>query len=119
MVRSRSGRSNLGCLVLLLIVTAVFYFAYPIGDAHWRAYRFKDRMAYEAEFATMRTDDDIRARLASYADSLGLPSPAGQVQVSRSDNRIRIRASYVHRFQLPFATRDVPFTPLVERRLRQ
>ncbi len=111
MVRPRSGRGSLGCLVTLLLATAFFYFAYPVGDAYWKDYRYRDRMQREAEFAHLRTDDEIRNRLALFADSLGLPDAASIVRVARSDRRIVIRARYVRTFDLPFVTRDIEFTP--------
>lgn len=118
MVRSRAGRSNLGCLVTLLLATAGLYFAYPIGDAYWADYRYRDRMAQEAEFAERRTDDEIRSRLAAFADSIGLPDAATAVQVTRSPERIRIRASYVRAFDLPFTTQVIHFAPEAARPLR-
>lgn len=111
----RSGRSSLGCLVMLLLATAAFYFAYPVGEAYWKDYRYSDRMAREAEFARLRNDDQIRSRLATFADSIGLPPSAGSVQVARSDGRIHIRASYSRTFHFPFVARKVDFRPSVDR----
>lgn len=111
MVRDRAGRGSLGCLVMLLLLTAVLYFAYPIGEAYWKDYQYRDRMSHEAEFAQLRTDDEIRLRLALFADSLDLPDAAAIVAVARSDSRIRIRASYSRTFDLPFTTREIEFSP--------
>jgi len=44
MVRSRAGRSSLGCLVALLLVVALIYFGVKVGEVYWRAYEFKDAM---------------------------------------------------------------------------
>ena len=111
MVRPRYGRGSLGCLVTLLLATAVFYFAYPVAEAFWKDYRYRDRMQREAEFARLRTDDEIRSRLALFADSLDLPAAAAVVRVARSDRRIVIRARYVITFHLPFVAREIEFTP--------
>jgi len=94
----------------------VFYFGYPIGEAYWKNYQYRDRMRREAEFARLRTDDEIRQRLAAYADSLQLPDDAGAVRVARSDTRIVIRARYARVFDLPFTTRTIEFSPFADRR---
>lgn len=114
MVSARLGRSNLGCLMTLLLGTAALYFAFPIGEAYLNDFRFRDRMAQEATFADRRTDEEIRRRLASFADSLGLPPQAQRVQVVRTPQRIRISARYARTFAFPFVSRELVFTPSAE-----
>ena len=111
MVRSRRGSGKLGCLFSLLVVVAVAYFAVNIGEVYWRYYRFQDAMEQEARFATSRTDDAIRRRLATFADSLGLPEQATHIRVERRRDGIQISADYSERVELPLFVREFRFTP--------
>lgn len=112
---ARRGRSSLGCLVVLLVLIAAVYFAFPVGEAYWKDYRLRDRMQREVDFAHLRTDAEIRARLVAFTDSLGLPPEARRVRLIRTQRRIRIGITYSQEFHLPFVTREVVFAPLVER----
>jgi hypothetical protein len=115
-VRRAAGRSTLGCLVALLIVTAAVYFAFPIGEVYWRYYRYQDAMQQEARFAQMRTDQAITRRLVSVAEASGLPDAARQVQIRRDPGtrRIYITAEYSERVGLPGWARTFHFTPRAE-----
>lgn len=113
--RARPGRSSLGCLVLLLILTAVGYFAVNVGEAYWRFYQFQDAMKQEARFAARRTDESIVQRLRGRADSLGLPEQAARhVRVRRTQRTIRIGSEYYETIELPLAVREMRFSPRVE-----
>jgi hypothetical protein len=113
-----TGRSTLGCLVALLIVTASLYFGIQAGELYWKYYRFQDAMQQEARFAQMRTDQAIVRRLVSAADSLGLPDAARRVQIQRDQatRRIYIAAAYSERVELPGFVRTIHFTPRAEGR---
>lgn len=113
--RARRGRSSLGCLVLLLVLTAAGYFAINVGEAYWRFYQFQDAMKQEARFATRRSDETIVLRLRSRADSLGLPDQAGRyLKVRRTTKTIRIRSEYYESIELPLVVREMRFAPQVE-----
>jgi hypothetical protein len=71
-------------------------------------------MKQQARFARQFDDDAIRVRLASLADSLGLPDEAGRVRVRRTANRIEISASYEEIVELPLTARTFQFDPRVE-----
>ena len=113
MVGRRRGASKLGCLFTVLVVTAIAYFAFGSGEVVLRYYRFRDAMEQEARFARHYTDDDIKKRLRSLADSLGLPPEAGQVRVRRSATRITISAAYDETVELPMFVRVVRLNPTV------
>ena len=51
MVRRRTGRGSLGCLVMLLILAAVVYFGVNVGEVYWRFYQYQDAMRQEVRFA--------------------------------------------------------------------
>ena len=116
MVTRATGRSTLGCLVGILIMTALLYFGVNIGEVYWRFYRYQDAMQQEARFAQMRTDQAIVSRLASAADSLRLPDAAREVKVRREEagRRIYIAADYSERVELPGFVRTFHFKPRAE-----
>lgn len=116
MVRTPRGASRLGCLVGVLLVVALAYFGFNIGEVYMRFYRLKDAMMQEARFAQTRDDNQIRLRLAAVADSLGLPDEAGRVIVNRDGSRIVIKTSYSEHVELPMFVREFRFEPQVVRR---
>lgn len=113
--RHRRGISSLGCLVTLLIVVAIGYFAVNIGGVYFRRYSFQDAMKQEARFAAHKTDEEILARLRAKADSLGLPPGARRVHVRRKGGVVFIWADYFETLELPGMTRDVELTAHAER----
>ena len=117
MVIPRRGASKIGCLLTLLIGVTVAYFGTNVGEIYLRRYRFTDAMEQEARFARSRSDDAIVRRLAAAADSLGLPDAAARVKVRRSANRVVISSDYTEYVELPFLTRAIRFTPVVDRDL--
>jgi hypothetical protein len=114
-VTRRRGTSRLGCLVSLLLVSAVAYFAFNIGEVYLRFYRLKDAMVQEARFAHNRDDNAIRLRLAAVADSLGLPDDAGRMVIRRDSRRIVISTDYTEHVELPMFVREFRFAPQVVR----
>jgi len=64
----------------------------------------------------MRADQDIASRLASVAESFGLPEAAREVKVQRdaSTRRISIAAEYSERVELPGFVRTFHFKPRAE-----
>jgi len=111
MVRTRRGAGRIGCLLMLLVVTAIGYFGFNLGEAYLAYYRYKDRMKGEAEFAAHKTDAVIKMRLQAFADSIGLPEPADKVVVRRGEHDIFIYANYIVRIELPGHVREVHFNP--------
>ena len=114
MVSARRGRSTLGCLFVLLLLTVAGYFAVNFGEPYLRFYRFQDAMRQEARFAASRSDADIKRRLGAFADSLGLPPEAGRVTVRRRAKSISISSEYSERVEMPAFVRDIRFSPDAE-----
>ena len=114
MVGRRRGRTNFGCLFSILFLVTAVYFGVNVGEPYFRYYRFLDGMKQEARFSSQFTDDQIEARLAALADSLGLPEAAGKVSVRRESNRISLSSSYYERVEMPLLVRDILFSPQVE-----
>ena len=114
MVSARRGRSTMGCLFMLLLLTAAGYFAVNIGEPYLRFYRFQDAMRQEVRFAKNRSDDDIKRRLRAFADSLGLPEEAGHVSVRRRARSISVWSEYYERVEMPLFLREIYFNPTAE-----
>lgn len=111
----RRGLSRLGCLVLLAVLAAIGYFAVNVGDVYVRYFRYQDAMRQEARFGARRSDDLIRTRLQSAADSLGLPDAAGNIQIRRTRSHIEIWAEYYEHVELPLFVRELYFNPSAQR----
>ena len=112
--RSRVGRSTLGCLLTLLLLTAIGYFGVNIGEVYARYYRMRDAMHQEVRFAGQRSDAEIKRRLQAFADSAGLPEDAGAVHIKRGAHDISIWSEYDERVELPLFVRDFHFSPAAE-----
>jgi len=117
-VVARRGVSTLGCLVPLLLLAVVLYFGYPAGEAYFKFYQYKDAMGQEARFASTQTDEHIRRRLVSLADSLHMPTGAELVSIERASGTVTISAEYDEIIRLPFNKEKViTFRPWVRSRL--
>jgi len=113
--RPPHGATRLGCLFALLLLVAAAYFARDVAPIYVHYYQFRDAMTQEANFAQHHTDADIAGRLQAVADSLGLPDPAGAVQIRRTDAGISIGSTYVEPVVLPGYSTQITFTPHAER----
>jgi hypothetical protein len=114
MVTSRAGRSNLGCLILLLVASVAVYFGVNIGEVYWRGYQFQDAMKQEARFAAKLPNERITSDLQAVADSLGLPDEASKIRVRRVKGTISIAADYDENVELPMFARAIHFHPRAE-----
>ncbi|MDQ6870882.1 MAG: hypothetical protein M3037_02585 [Gemmatimonadota bacterium] len=116
---NRRGESRLGCLLPLLILAIVVYFALDFGQVYFRAYQFKDSMTSEANFASTLTDEAITRRLAALADSLQLPPGAELITIVRSPRTITISSDYDEIIKLPMKKEKViHFHPVVSASLQ-
>lgn len=110
-MRVRHGRGALGCLVMLLIVAAVGYFAVNAGEVYFRFYQFQDAMKQEVRFAAHNSDAVILRHLRAQVDSLGLPESAGEVSLQRDGRHIEIESEYYEHIEMPLFVREVHFNP--------
>lgn len=117
-VGPRRGASRLGCLIQLIILGGLLYFGMYAGQDLLEYYRLRDAMKQEARFATLRTDTQIRDRLRSFADSVGLPVDAQDINIVRDENTIKIWTEYDQPLRLPFdIQKSVHLRPSVEQRI--
>ncbi|MEO8577897.1 MAG: hypothetical protein ABI556_14405 [Gemmatimonadales bacterium] len=114
--RNRRGASRLGCLVQLIILGAIIYFAAVAGEEALVYYRFQDAMKNEANFAYKRTDQQIKDHLRAFTDSVKLPLSAKEIFVAREANTIKIWSEYDQEFKLPLnKTKIVHLRPSAEK----
>lgn len=113
MVKSRAGKGALGSIFTVVLLGAIAYFGWNIGNSYWQFYQFQDRMRQEARFAAQRSDILIKKRLQTYADSLRLPEAARKVTVRRRAGTISIWAEYYVNIEFPGYVREVHFRPEV------
>ena len=99
---ARRAASTLGCLIPLLILAVVIYFAIDFGTAYFRYYQFKDAMRQEARFSYERTDAQITKHLSALADTLELPAGANLITILRSTSNVSISSDYDEVIRLPF-----------------
>ena len=112
------GASRLGCLIQLVILGGLLYFGLYAGQDLLEYYRLRDAMKQEARFAALRSDTQIRDRIRSFADSVGLPEEASDISIVRGENTIRIWSEYDQPLRLPFnLEKSIHLKPSVEQRL--
>ena len=114
MVKARAGKSSLGCLLSLLILSALIYFGINIGEVYWRAYQFEDAMKQEVRFASQIPDQRMLLHLQAFADTLGLPEEARDINIVRAGRRISVEAAYSERVEFPLYVREIHFNPKVQ-----
>ena len=114
MVTARRGLSSLGCLVTLLLIAAVVYFAINIGEHYFRFYQYQDSMRQEVKFAAHNSDALILRHLRERADSLGLPEAAGEVSLQRDGRHIELESEYYVHLELPLYVKEIRLNPHAE-----
>jgi hypothetical protein len=114
MVNRRRGLTTLGCLFSVLLVAAVVYFGFTIGEHYFKFYQYQDSMRQEVRFAAHNNDVLITRHLRERADSLGLPEAAGEVSIQRDGRHIEIESEYYVHIELPMYVREVRFNPHAE-----
>jgi hypothetical protein len=110
-VVSRRGITKLGCLIWLLIVTAIGYFGLHFGEAYYRYLQYKQAMDAEVRFRSFLPDERIIKNLKAQADSIGLPDDAKIITIKRDNGRITIEAHYEETIELPGKKKDIHFEP--------
>jgi hypothetical protein len=114
-LRARTGTSRLGCVIQLAILVGIIYFGlYAMQDV-LDYYRLRDAMKQEGRFASLRSDSQIKDRLRLFADSVGLPPEAQEINITRDENTIRIWTEYDQPLRLPFdIKKSIHLRPSVE-----
>jgi hypothetical protein len=101
--RAQRGDSKLGCIFWLVILAAGALVAWKAIPVKIRSAEFHDFLVDQAVFATREPRNEaIKKRVLEKAGDLELPVTAKQVEVHRSDARIRIVADYTVPLDFPF-----------------
>ena len=95
-LRSRPGKSHLGCLFTILVLGAAAFVGKNVGEVYWRYYRIRDYVREQADFAPALSDDVIRRRLVEFSDTLGLDLDPRDWRIRRTwaPKEITIEAQY-------------------------
>lgn len=105
----RAGTSTLGCLTWLMLLAVLAYAGVHIGEPYFRYYQYRDAIAQEGRFASLRSDDDIRQNIWNNADSLSMPEGAYHISINRQAHSIKISTSYDDSWTISSYTRPVHF----------
>ena len=107
----RRGATKMGCLLFLLLFSAVMYFGVNAGEKYYKYLQFKDAMSQEIRFRSWQPNDKIKENLRAAADSLGLPEDAGLVTITREGGTMTIESHYEEIIDLPWYKKEVHFEP--------
>ena len=108
---NRRGITKVGCLLSLLIVSAVLYFGVNAFEKYYAYLQYKDAMQQEIRFRSFLPDAKIKENLIAIADSLGLPEDAGIITIKRERGLMTIEAHYEELLELPGYKKEVHFEP--------
>jgi hypothetical protein len=110
---NRRGSSSTGCLLTMLVFSAVLYYGINIGEVYWRYYQYQDEMRSQARLAPSLNDGVIRRRLLLTVDRLGLPPEAQKIQIKRTakPRQITIQSEYEEEVRLPLFNHTFHFRP--------
>jgi len=110
---NRRGSSSTGCLLTMLVFSAVLYYGINIGEVYWRYYQYQDEMRSQARLAPSLNDGVIRRRLLLTVDRLGLPPEAQKIQTKRTakPRQITIQSEYEEEVRLPLFNHTFHFRP--------
>jgi len=110
---NRRGSSSTGCLLTMLVFSAVLYYGINIGEVYWRYYQYQDEMRSQARLAPSLNDGVIRRRLLLTVDRLGLPPEAQKIQIKRTakPRQIIIQSEYEEEVRLPLFNHTFHFRP--------
>jgi hypothetical protein len=116
-IAGRRGAGRLGCLLQILIAAGLLYAAKRVGEDALMYYRLQDAMRNEANFATVRSDSEIMARLKAFSDSVKIPESAKDISIARDENSIRIWSDYDLQYKLPMNySKTFHLHPMAERK---
>ena len=108
-----SGRTTSGCVLRLLLLAVVAYYAVGVGTVYVRYWRLRETMNTQARLAPGLTDAVIRRRLIARVRELRVPGEATRFVIRRREQprEILISTSWQETIDLPFYTWVVTFRP--------
>lgn len=115
--RAERGDSKLGCIFWLALVIAAALIAWEAVPVKVRSAELHDHMTDMALVATReRSSEAIKKNVLAKAKDLDLPLTAKNLEVERSESRIKLEAEYTVVLEFPFGlTYDWEFHHQVDR----
>jgi len=110
-----SKETSSGCIVRLLFLAIVTYYAVAVGSVYVGYLRLRETMSAQARLASGLTDAVIRRRLISRVQELRIPGEATRFVIRRREQprEITITTKWEQAIDLPFYTWVVSFRPTV------
>jgi len=95
MRNQQTGAGKIGFIIALLIVAIAIFVAYKIVPVKIKTYEFKDTMREEARMGSLRkTAEETTKILLDKAKELELPITKANLDVTRSERVLTIKAKY-------------------------
>jgi hypothetical protein len=113
--RAQAGDSKIGCilwLALLAIGVLIGYKAIPVKIKTSELYDF---MVEQAKWAATTSEETLEKRILAKAKELDLPIDPRQVNTEKSNDRVRMRATFTVPLEFPGYTYNWAFDLQVER----
>jgi len=105
--------------IIKLFVAAIFLYAVAqSGAAAYKYYNFEDTV-HDVLLTPQATDADIAARIMDVAEDQDIPLDAANIQVTRTQNEVKVNLSYDEDVNLVpgLYTKTWTFTPSTSARL--
>src|SRR3954470_1516719 len=85
-------------IIGLLVVIIAGYLAFAFMPPYFAKYQFADDITSIARFAgpTTRSEEDIRQEVLKKAKEEGVPITAEQIQITREQQHVEIKAHYTY-----------------------
>ncbi len=104
--RDERGKSNVGSLLVILVLVAGVYLGLKFIPVRASAYQFDDTVREQVVYAGARRrklgDPEVLRNLMGKAEELGLPISTRNVRITRRSRTIRIQVAYRVPIELPF-----------------
>ena len=101
------GSSNLGCLIWLLIMGAVFYVGYKFTSAQWAYLTMKEDIHEVARIAASEHTlniEHIQQEVEGRGEKLGIAISPEDIRLEESETSVTINVSWEVAIDFPFYT---------------
>lgn len=114
--RAESGEGRIGCIFWGLAVIVGALILWQVVPVKMRTAEFYDFMVDQAAFASNRSSETIKKQILDEANELDVPVGPKNLNVTKTQTRIRMHAEYTIVLEFPFGiTHDWHFVHDVDR----
>lgn len=109
------GEGRLGCILwtaLLVVAVMIAWKMVPIKIASADLEAFMDE---QAKFSAKRSSSDVKKAILKKAEELDLPLDAKELVVQKTEDHIKMRATYTVPVEFPGYTYDWDFEVVIDR----